>query len=55
MLLAGAVGFLFVAIALAAVVASLLARANVGRAAAAEEQALEDAGATATSGSSSSG
>jgi hypothetical protein len=44
--LAGAAGFLFVAIALTAVALSLLARANVGRAARAEEQALDDAGAT---------
>jgi hypothetical protein len=44
--LAGAVGFLFVAIALTAVLASLLARANVGRAARAEERALEEAGAS---------
>jgi hypothetical protein len=44
--LAGASGFLFVAIALASVIASLVARANVGRAARAEEKALEDAGAS---------
>jgi hypothetical protein len=43
--LAGAVGLGFLAIALVAVVASLLARASVGRAARAEEQALVDAGA----------
>jgi hypothetical protein len=44
-LLAGAVGFLFMAVALVAVGASLRARANVDSAARAEEQALEDAGA----------
>ena len=43
--LAGAVGLLFMAIALTAVGASLMARSNVGRAARAEERALEDAGA----------
>jgi hypothetical protein len=43
--LAGATGFLFVAIALVSVAASLLARAKVGRASRAEEKALEDAGA----------
>ena len=44
--MAGAIGFGFLAIALIAVVASLLARASVGVAARAEEQALADAGAT---------
>jgi hypothetical protein len=43
--LAGAIGFLFMAIALVAVGASLLARANVDRTARAEEKALEEAGA----------
>jgi hypothetical protein len=42
---AGAAGLLFMAIALVAVGASLLARSNVGRAARAEERALEEAGA----------
>jgi hypothetical protein len=41
----GAVGLLFVAIALAGVAASLATRANMGRAARAEDQALADAGA----------
>ena len=44
--LAGATGLLFLAIACAAVVASLAARANVGRAARAEERALAEAGAS---------
>jgi hypothetical protein len=43
--LAGATGFGFVAIALIAVAASLHARANVSRAARAEEEALQEAGA----------
>ncbi len=43
--LAGATGFLFVAIALVAVAASLGARAKLGRASRAEEKALEEAGA----------
>jgi hypothetical protein len=42
---AGSTGFAFVAIALIAVAASLLARASAGMAAKAEEQALADAGA----------
>ena len=44
-LAAGSMGFLFAAIALASVGASLLARVNVGRKAAAEDEALADAGA----------
>ena len=43
--LGGVVGFLFMAIALVAVGASLAARSNVGRTIRAEEKALEDAGA----------
>jgi hypothetical protein len=42
----GAIGLLFLAIALVAVGASLLARVNVGRAARAEDEALRDAGST---------
>jgi hypothetical protein len=42
---AGAIGFLFIAVALVAVAASLRARANVDRATRAEEHALEEAGA----------
>ncbi len=42
---AGSVGLLFALVAAASVVASLLARAKVGRAAKAEERALADAGA----------
>jgi hypothetical protein len=42
---AGVVGMLFLALAAASVIVSLLARAKVGRAAKAEEKALSDAGA----------
>lgn len=44
-LVAGSMGFLFTAVALTSVAASLLARANVGRTAKAEEKALAEAGA----------
>jgi hypothetical protein len=43
---AGAEGLLFAVLAIASVIASLLARAKVGRAAKAEERALADAGAS---------
>jgi cell division septum initiation protein DivIVA len=43
---AGAEGLLFAVVAIASVAASLLARARVGRAAKAEEEALSEAGAT---------
>jgi hypothetical protein len=45
-ILAGAAGLLFAAIAVASLVASLFSRARVGRAGDAEEKALEDAGAS---------
>ena len=43
--IAGPVGLLFIAVAITSVILSLLARANVGRAAKAEEEALAEAGA----------